>query len=104
MDITNDGTIHIDGAPIGQIDIVRFEELNYLQKTGRNLFAAVGVLPEVPENPAIVQGFVETSNVNPIIEMVNMIEALRAFEMYQKLVHTYDSLNEQASNIIGRAT
>jgi flagellar basal-body rod protein FlgG len=100
--ILPDGTVFVGGANIGQIEMAQFTEPEYLEKVGHNLFAAVGVLPELPENPGLVQGFVESSNVDPIMEMVRMVEALRGFEMYQKVVHTYDSLNEQAANNIGR--
>ncbi|MDR2885078.1 MAG: flagellar basal-body rod protein FlgF [Deferribacteraceae bacterium] len=102
MDITNDGTVNIDNAPIGQIAVVRFEDLGALQKMGRNLYTAVGAIPEQAENPTVMQGYVESSNVNPVLEMVNMVEAARAFEMYQKAVQTHDSLDDLAANTIGR--
>lgn len=100
--IVEDGTVYVGGGNIGQIEVARFEETEYLQKVGHNLFAAVGVLPELPDTPGVVQGFVESSNVDPIMEMVRMVEALRGFEMYQKVIQTYDSVNEQAANSIGR--
>lgn len=100
--ILDDGTVSVNNVAIGQIDVVQFSMPEYLQKVGHNLFAAVGVLPETPDKPGVVQGFVESSNVNPISEMVSMVESTRAFEMYQKVVQTYDSLNEQAATVIGR--
>jgi flagellar basal-body rod protein FlgG len=102
MDITNDGTVNVNNAPIGKIAVVRFEELNSLQKMGHNLYTAVGTLPQVPEQATVMQGYVETSNVNPITEMVSMVEALRSFEMYQKAVQTHDSLDDLTANSIGR--
>ncbi|MDR0454852.1 MAG: flagellar basal-body rod protein FlgF [Deferribacteraceae bacterium] len=102
MDITNDGTVYIDNAAIGQIDVARFEETEYLQKVGRNLYAAVDALPDIPQNPTVTQGYVETSNIDPIMEMVRMIDSMRGFELYQKVVHTYDSLNDQAANVIAK--
>jgi flagellar basal-body rod protein FlgG len=102
IDIINNGTVYINNAPIGQIDVVHFEELDYLQKVGRNLYTAVNTLPVEPQNATVTQGFVESSNVDPIMEMVRMIDAVRGFELYQKVVHTYDSLNEQAANVIAK--
>jgi flagellar basal-body rod protein FlgG len=103
INITPDGTIYINNNnPIGEIDIAAFTETGKLQKTGRNLFTAVGILPEIPENIKVSQGFVEMSNSSPILEMVRMVEALRGFEMYQKVVQTYDSLNDKAANEIAR--
>jgi flagellar basal-body rod protein FlgG len=62
----------------------------------------VGILPEEPVGLKVSQGFVEMSNASPILEMVRMVEALRGFEMYQKMVQTYDSLNDKAANEIAR--
>ncbi len=102
MDITSDGTVHINNAPIAQIDVAHFDEPEYLQKVGRNLYTAVDTLPTVPENATVTQGYVESSNVDPIMEMVRMIDAIRGFELYQKVVHTYDSMNEQAATAIAK--
>lgn len=100
--ITQTGDVLADNANIGQIDVAHFTDLEYLQKTGNNLYAAVDILPQLPDNPSVLQGFVESSNVNPIDEMVQMIDAMRGFEMYQKMIQTYDGLNEQAANNIAR--
>jgi flagellar basal-body rod protein FlgG len=102
INVTPDGTIYANNAPVGEIDIAAFTETEKLQKVGRNLFTAVGILPEEPENIKVSQGFVEMSNASPILEMVRMVEALRGFEMYQKMVQTYDSLNDKAANDIAR--
>jgi flagellar basal-body rod protein FlgG len=100
--ITPDGIVNINNAPVAQIDIAAFTETEKLQKVGRNLFTAVGILPEEPAGLKVSQGFVEMSNASPILEMVRMVEALRGFEMYQKMVQTYDSLNDKAANEIAR--
>jgi flagellar basal-body rod protein FlgG len=68
---------------------------------GSNLYAAVDMLPEDSLNPGIEQGFLEGSNVNPLAEMVRMIEANRTFETYQKIVTTIDELNSKAVNNVG---
>lgn len=102
VEFLRDGNILIDGAQVATLSVARFEDLEYLQKIGRNLYAAVDTLPQVPDFAGVRQGFLEMSNVEPVMEMVRMIEALRGFEMYQKAVHTYDSMNEKAANDIAR--
>ena len=40
--------------------------------------------------PQVHQGFLETSNVNPVTEMVQMIEVNRAYEANQKVIQAQD--------------
>jgi flagellar basal-body rod protein FlgG len=100
--VQNNGTVTADGIAVGVVNVARFEDTSFLKKVGENLFAAVDALPDVPDEPGVLQGYVEASNVDPILEMVRMVEALRGFEMYQKAVQTWDGLNEQAANNIAR--
>jgi len=100
--ITENGEILLDDLLQNQLYIVEFPEKHNLQKTGRNLYQAVEMLPVASANPMVSQGYLETSNINPVEEMVKMIDALRSFETYQKVIQTLDSVNEIASNRIGR--
>jgi len=99
--ITEEGTILLDGAPVGNIELVQFENLNNLQKTGKNLYAALDTLPAPAENPGLTTGYLEGSNVNPVDEMVRMIDASRGFETYSKIIKTFDELNSKAVNEVG---
>ncbi|ADR18359.1 flagellar basal-body rod protein FlgF [Calditerrivibrio nitroreducens] len=96
------GEVMVNGVQVDQLNIATFEDNTRLQKVGRNLFAAVDILPVEMENPNIMQGYIEGSNVNAVEEMVKMIEANRGFETYQKVIQTIDQLNEKASNELGR--
>ncbi|HKK48687.1 MAG TPA: flagellar basal body rod C-terminal domain-containing protein, partial [Alkalispirochaeta sp.] len=42
------------------------------------------------DRPAVLQGFLETANVNPVTEMTQMIEVNRAYESNQKAIQTQD--------------
>ena len=57
---------------------------------------------EVPANIKVLQGFVEASNVNVVEEMVAMIESVRTFEAYQKLIQSIDEADNQSVNNIAR--
>lgn len=48
--------------------------------------------PEESKLPEILQGFLESSNVNVVSEMVSMIEVQRAYELNQKAITTHDSM------------
>ena len=50
----------------------------------------------------IAQGFLETSNVNTVQEMVEMISVMRAYESNQKVLTTFDATMEKAATEVGR--
>jgi flagellar basal-body rod protein FlgG len=77
--------------------IVDFDLDRYLQKQGSSLYKATDVSGEahtlnVAERPRVTQGFVEGSNVEPVVEMAQMIEVNRAYEANQKVIMTGDSM------------
>ncbi|CDH43779.1 flagellar basal-body rod protein FlgG [Candidatus Contendibacter odensensis] len=84
---------------IGQIQTVDFVNPAGLQASGENLFmeSAASGSPQ-PGNPdanglgAVMQGALETSNVNVVEEMVAMIETQRAYEMNSKAISTTDQM------------
>lgn len=82
--IGGDGTISAGGEPLGRIGIVTAAPAS-LTRLGGNLWQAQDGFNPV-ENPTIVQGFLEDSNVNPILEISRMIEVQRAYEAGQKLL------------------
>lgn len=100
--VLTDGSVYVNNELVSQIETAYFDEPEYLQKVGRNLYEAVGVLPEQVDDAGIMQGYVEASNVNAITEMVQMVEAMRGFEMYQKVIQAYDAVNEQAASSIAK--
>ena len=55
-----------------------------------NDIAGEAHIAEGDERPRFLQGYVETSNVNVVNEMVRMIEVNRAYEANQKTVQTHD--------------
>lgn len=68
--------------------VVQAENAQYLKQEGNGLYVpdSADTLNPVEESGAVLQGFVEKSNVNPITEMVAMIEANRLVGMYQKVM------------------
>ena len=86
---------------VAKLRVVNFREINYLAKQGNSLWKDTfesGPPQSVFSNPnanietKIRQGFVEGSNVNPVREMVEMIEVQRAYETNSKLIQTQDDL------------
>jgi flagellar basal-body rod protein FlgF len=101
--IGGDGSISADGNPLGKIGVVTAPAQS-LTRVGDNLWRIRnGVGYEAHENPKILQGFLEGSNVNPIIEIARMIEVQRAYEAGQKLLEIEDERIGKTVRTIGQA-
>ena len=78
------------------LKLVDFETVRYIAKQGSSMWKAteesgpaIGLAGQ--GRPTVIQGFTESSNVNPVTEMVRMIEVNRAYEANQKTIQTEDS-------------
>ena len=99
--VNQDGMIYTkdDSTLVDRVKVVRFENERYLKKQGSSLwnttkFSGEPHIAEGDERPKLLQGYTETSNVNVVNEMVQMIEVNRAYEANQKSVQTEDSMME----------
>jgi flagellar basal-body rod protein FlgG len=103
--IGTDGTVSITTAgsakvtTVGQVQLANFINPEGLQSAGNNLLtesAASGAPqtgnPGVSGMGTVSQGSLETSNVNTVTELVNMIECQRAYEMNSKAISTTDQM------------
>lgn len=104
ISIDKKGNIQTSMGQIGKLDIVDFDDYKGIAKEGKNLFINPQNKTEtaIPSETSVNQGYTELSNVNAAEEMVNMINATRAFESYQKSMRVIDELNNQAINQVGR--
>jgi flagellar basal-body rod protein FlgG len=97
------GQISVDGAQVGALQIVEPPSLERLQKESGTRFV---VPPDVPTPPAaattVRQGAIELSNVNPILTLVEMIDALRVYEAAQRSARSVDDTLRRAVNDVGR--
>ncbi len=105
ISIGRDGTVSViqpgsaDSVEVGQVQLADFINPSGLSPIGENLFSesvasgapATGV-PGDAEFGAVLQGSLETSNVNVVEELVNMIETQRAYEMNSKAISTTDEM------------
>ncbi|WP_456433555.1 flagellar basal-body rod protein FlgF [Thermosulfuriphilus sp.] len=98
-----DGSISVDGAIVGQLDIVRITDLKVLVKEGHNLFRLDDpALEEAIENPQVRTGYLEGSNVNPLQEMLALIDIQRQYEFNQKAIQQIDELDGRLLTEAGR--
>ncbi|MEW6266664.1 MAG: flagellar hook basal-body protein [Thermodesulfobacteriota bacterium] len=104
LNVTPDGRILVDGEEIGQLELVEFEDLNALAKEGKNLYTlkSPGLTGTPAQQTEIAQGFLERSNVDPIMESVNLIDAVRTYEVFQKIVLSFQEADQKSINEVGR--
>ncbi len=101
--VSPQGELQQDGVPIARIGVFAFEDTRALTKTGANLFAAAE--EPTPRETAIVrQGFVELSNVQPIVAMTDMMEIMRAYETTAQLIETSGELAREAVRTLTATT
>lgn len=102
IEISDDGEISVDGKTAGRVGVTDFPKPYLLTKVGNSLFSSSEDGFEAKEY-GVKQGFLELSNINVIGEMVNMIDSLRSFESYQKLIKmSMEVVTSKAANEIGR--
>ena len=102
IQIHDDGTISVDGTTVARLDIVTFDDPGKLRKVGRNLFRAEGARERPAENFQLRQGYLEKSNVNPLTEVVHLIEIHREFEAVQKALRSSDEATGRLLETAGR--
>lgn len=97
------GEIIINNEIADRIQIVDITNLSALKKYGESLFQATegAEIQTGPFEGKVLQGFLESSNVNTIKEMVEMINSFRSYESNQKIVKAYDDILQRAVNDIG---
>jgi flagellar basal-body rod protein FlgF len=85
--IGQDGSISTDQGAIGRLMVVEFENLQDMEPQGNGLYqTSQGTKP--PTNSVVIQGSIENSNVQPVLEMTRMIDVSRAYERSQQLIQT----------------
>lgn len=86
------------------LEIVNFDNLGGLEKIGQTVFAATAAAGEpVPvAEPVVRPGYLERSNLNPVSEMVHLINIMRAYEAGQRAIQVQDQTLDRAVNEVGR--
>ncbi len=97
ISVGSDGRIFQNGVYITKLKTLNYESV---YAAGEGYYRPRGAAKE--SNGRILQGYLESSNVNVVKEMSDMIVAQRRFEIYGNLIRSLDAL-EQKSNEIGKA-
>ena len=102
LTIAGDGTITSEIGPIAKLQLVTFDNPQRLQKQGSTLYSTED--PPLPaENTRVVQGMLEKSNVQGVLEVTRMIHVMRSYQATQKMLDTGHELQRRAIDKLGRA-
>ncbi len=103
ISIASDGTLSVNGAVAGSIQLVEFLLGTKLTSEGGTLLAAPSGSAKPAQQSALKQGALESSNVNSISSVVTLIGVQRQAEMLQRALSMFDTvLNKIASSDLAK--
>ncbi len=91
ISISPDGTISSNGAVAGKLKVVEFPAGTELTSAGNTYYSAPPNTATAATNSSVRQGMLESSNVNPIASMVELVNAQRSAEMMQRALSMFNS-------------
>lgn len=99
--ISPQGDLTADGVKIGRIQMASLSSAVNPVKMGDNQYSVSRIQP-ASVTATIQQGFLESSNVSIVKEMVSMISIMRAYETNQKMLQAEDDTTGKATNEVGK--
>lgn len=95
-----DGSIATDQGVRGRIQLVDFANPQQMDVVGDSLWKTTEA-PAPSEISSVVQGMLEQSNVQPVVEMTRMIETMRSYQISTELMNANDELSRKAVQRLG---
>jgi flagellar basal-body rod protein FlgF len=100
--VNQDGTVFQGSVSLGKLSVQKFANTAALMPTSGGMFLATpGSGMQEVEEPELMQGYLEQSNVQPLREMVDLVLISRAYEANQKMITTIDQQMEKALQALG---
>jgi flagellar basal-body rod protein FlgF len=106
VSVSQTGDIQVNGSRVETLKLVDFPDKRQLEKLGNSLFVFTGPgqAEKEPQDLLVRQGSLEQSNVNPVKQMMLMINMMRQFEGLQKAISMMmNTVNDRSINQIGRS-
>ncbi len=98
--IAQDGTVSGKQGQLGRLRLVSFASERQMKKEGSSLYSTTES-PSTATGIKLTQGMIETSNVQPVVEISHMIEVMRAYQATATLSQTQEELMRQAIDKLG---
>jgi flagellar basal-body rod protein FlgG len=94
--VSKQNNVWEDTQLLDTLKLVEFDLDRYLEKQGSSLYresdtSGPAMIIGAGRRPMVLQGFVEASNVDPVVEMVQMIEVNRSYEANQKVIQVEEA-------------
>jgi len=100
---TNDGMIYVNDEQVAQLGLVTLiNETDLKHVEGTLLVTSQGNTEAAEGDAVVLHGAVESSNVNAVLAMTEMVATLRAYESSMKIVEQYNQLAGQLSSNVGK--
>ncbi len=93
--VNSKGTIYLKDKEINKLSLVTFENLKFLKKSGNSYFRSVSE-PIEPKNIQVLQGYLESSNVNAVSENIKLLNLQKYFSASSSFISDNYSLEKNA--------
>lgn len=97
--ISPDGDVNADGTVVGKLALAKFSP-SQLKREGGSLFSATGT-PQAGELPKVRSGVLESSNVNIVRGVVDLVKVSRTYESLMKMIQGYHDVESRAARELG---
>jgi flagellar basal-body rod protein FlgF len=102
VSISGDGTISSENGIIGKMKVVTFDNDQSLRAAGDGTYQTTQI-PNVSDSANVSQGMLEESNVQPVVEMTNMMTITRNYESIQNLIQNEHDRQLKAMPILSQS-
>lgn len=102
ISVNQEGEIYVDGDKENSFEIVKFETVAELDPIGESTYRIKNGVEIDVKDAKIMQKRLEKSNVDPLEEMVKMIEISRTYESNQKIIQSLDRVLDKSVNQVGK--
>jgi flagellar basal-body rod protein FlgF len=103
FEVSATGTVSTKNGPIAQLAIVNFENEQELRMEGDSLYSS-NAEPLPVEQARLMQGAIESSNVQPIVEMTQMMEVVRRYQSMAQLIQRRDEILRRAVETLAKSS
>ena len=100
--IANDGTVSTPNGALGRIGVVTFADQQKMAREANGLYSAEGQPSQPAEKATLLQGTLEQSNVEAIVEMTRMIDVSRSYESASRFLNSEHERQLRAIRAMGR--
>ncbi|MGE0399507.1 MAG: flagellar basal-body rod protein FlgF [Kofleriaceae bacterium] len=100
LGVNTDGEVTADGETLGKLELVKFQ-YNQLKREGGTLFSANGRPDMTGDVPRVQSGMLESSNVNVVRGVVDLVKVSRTYESLMRVIQGYHDVESRAARDLG---